>query len=44
MRMPKVAAQENHRKMAADDNAVTPRIAKPRQSATPGPEAVRRRK
>ena len=28
MRMPNPAAEENHRKMAADDNAVTPRIAK----------------
>ena len=44
MRMPKAADQENHRKMAADVNAVTPRIAKPRHMATPGPEAVRRRK
>ena len=48
MQMPKAAAQENHRKMAAEANAVTPRIAKPRHIATPGampgPEALRRKK
>ncbi len=44
MQMLKAANHENHRKTAADVNAVTPRTVRLRHVATPGPAASRRRK